>query len=146
MLYQNRVTGGLVEVVSQHGEGILMCLDANEEVIYIDESDLTPHIDATSEQIRNEERLTADLENDGAKPAKPTKKETFPVDTRVNVNMASALQIADALPGVGLKTAREIKDIQLSLAGERYTRLEQLRQIKRVDWDEIFKENLVRVE
>jgi len=62
------------------------------------------------------------------------------------VNMASARQIADALPGVGLKTAREIKDIQLSLAGERYTRLEQLRQIKRVDWDEIFKENLVRVE
>jgi DNA uptake protein ComE-like DNA-binding protein len=146
MLYQNRVTGGLVEVVSQHGEGILMCLDANEEVIYIDESDLAPHIDATSEQIRNEERLTADLEKDGAKPAKPTKKETFPVDTRVNVNMASARQIADALPGVGLKTAREIKDIQLSLAGERYTRLEQLRQIKRVDWDEIFKENLVRVE
>ena len=146
MLYQNRVTGGLVEVVSQHGEGILMCLDANEEVIYIDESDLTPHIDATTEQLRNEERLAADLEKDGAKPAKPTKKETFPVDTRINVNMASARQIADALPGVGLKTAREIKDIQLSLAGERYSRLEQLRQIKRVDWDEIFKENLVRVE
>ena len=40
MLYQNRITGGLVEVVSQHGEGILMCLDANEEVIYIDEDDL----------------------------------------------------------------------------------------------------------
>jgi len=57
MLYQNRVTGGLVEVVSQHGEGILMCLDANEEVIYIDESDLTPHIDATSEQIRMEPNL-----------------------------------------------------------------------------------------
>ena len=50
MLYQNRVTGGLVEVVSQHGEGILMCLDANEEVLYIEENDLTPHLDATIEQ------------------------------------------------------------------------------------------------
>ena len=61
MLYQNRITGGLVEVVSQHGEGILMCLDANEEVIYIDEDDLTPHLDATMEQERNETRLTESL-------------------------------------------------------------------------------------
>ena len=48
MLYQNRVTGGLVEVVSQHGEGILMCLDANEEVFYINEEDLVPHLDIWS--------------------------------------------------------------------------------------------------
>ena len=146
MLYQNRVTGGLVEVVSQHGEGILMCLDANEEVFYINEEDLVPHLDATVEQERNEVRLTEDLKAEGAKPTKPTKKETFPIDTRVNINMASARQIADALPGVGLKTARDIKDLQLTLPGERFQRLEQLRSIKRVDWEEIFKENIVRVE
>lgn len=146
MLYQNRVTGGLVEVVSQHGEGILMCLDANEEVLYIDEDDLTPHLDATMEQERNEERLKESLAAEGVKPAKPTKKETFPIDTRVNLNLASARQIADALPGVGLKTARDIKDLQLSLPGERFQRLEQLKSIKRVDWEQIFGENLVRVE
>tara|TARA_R100001510_G_scaffold49402_1_gene47737 strand:+ start:2401 stop:2847 length:447 start_codon:yes stop_codon:yes gene_type:complete len=146
MLYQNRVTGGLVEVVSQHGEGILMCLDANEEVLYINEDDLSPHLDATVEQERNEVRLTEDLKKEGASPAKPTKKETFPIDTRVNINLASARQIADALPGVGLKTARDIKDLQLSLPGERFQRLEQLKSIKRIDWEEIFKENLVRVE
>jgi len=32
------------------------------------------------------------------------------------------------------------------MAGEKFVRLDQLKQIKRVDWDEIFKENLVRVE
>ena len=146
MLYQNRITGGLVEVVSQHGEGILMCLDANEEVIYIDEDDLTPHLDATMEQERNETRLTESLAAEGVKPAKPSKKETFPIDTRVNINLASARQIADALPGVGLKTARDIKDLQLTLPGERFSRLEQFKGVKRVDWEEIFKENLVRVE
>ena len=103
MLYQNRITGGLVEVVSQHGEGILMCLDANEEVIYIDEDDLTPHLDATMEQERNETRLTESLAAEGVKPAKPSKKETFPIDNRVNINLASARQIADALPGVGIE-------------------------------------------
>lgn len=146
MLYQNRVTGGLVEVISQHGEGILMCIDANEEVLYLDESDLTPHLEATTEKIKNEERLTESLISEGAKPATPTKKETFPNDTRININLASARQIADALPGVGLKTARDIKDLQMSLPGERFQRLEQLKSVKRVDWEEIFKENLVRVE
>ena len=103
MLYQYRPTGGLVEVVSQHGEGVMMCVDAQDEVIYADEIDLIPQLDATNEKIRTEERLTAELKAEGASPDKPTPRESFPVDVRVNINTASARQIADALPGVGLK-------------------------------------------
>lgn len=146
MLYQYKLTGGLVEVVSQHGEGILMCVDSQDEVLYVEESDLVPHLEATNERIRTEERLTEMLVSEGVRPAKPTSKETFPLDVRLNINTASARQIADSLPGVGLKTARDIKDLQLTMSGERFQKLEQLRAIKRVDWDEIFKENLVRVE
>lgn len=146
MLYQYRPTGGLVEMISKHGDGIIMCVDASDEVIYVEESDLIPHLDATAEKIKTEERLTADLAAEGVKEAKLTKRETFPVDTRLNINTASARQIADALPGVGLKTARDIKDLQTTMAGERFQRLEQLKAVKRVDWDEIFKENLVRVD
>ena len=146
MLYQYKPTGGLVEVISQHGEGIMMCVDAQDEVIYADETDLMPQVDATTEKIRTEERLTAELAADGVKPAKLTTRETFPVDVRININTASARQIADALPGVGLKTARDIKDLQTSCSGERFQKLEQLRSIKRVDWDTIFEENLVRVD
>ena len=146
MLYQYRQTGGLVEVISQHGDGIKMCLDAQDEVIYVDDSDLTPHLEATTEKIKTEERLTAELKAEGVEPAKLTTRETFPIDTRVNINAASARQIADALPGVGLKTARDIKDLQTSCSGERFQKLEQLLAIKLVDWDEIFKENLVRVD
>jgi DNA uptake protein ComE-like DNA-binding protein len=146
MLYQYKLTGGLVEVISKHGDGILMCVDAQDEVLYIDESDLSPHLEATTEKIKTEERLTAELEAEGVKPAKPTSRETFPLDVRININTASARQIADSLPGVGLKTARDIKDLQASMPGERFLKLEQLKNIKRVDWDEIFKENLVRVE
>ena len=146
MLYQYKPTGGLVEVISKHGDGIMMCVDAQDEVIYADEVDLVPQIDATTEKIKTEERLTAELEAEGVKPAKLTTRETFPIDTRVNINTASARQIADALPGVGLKTARDIKDLQTSCSGERFQKLEQLRSIKRVDWDQIFEENLVRVD
>ena len=146
MLYQHKITGGLVEKISQHGEGIFMVVNANDEVDYVHEDDLIPHLDATNEKIKTEERLTAELQSSGDKSAKPTNRETFPLDRRLNINTASARQIADTLPGVGLKTARDIKDLQTTMTGERYTKLEQLRGIKRIDWDAIFKENLVRVD
>ena len=146
MLYQHKVTGGLVEKISQHGDGIFMVVNANDEVDYVHEDDLIPHLDATNEKIKTEERLTAELKATGDKDAKPTNRETFPLDRRLNINTASARQIADTLPGVGLKTARDIKDLQTTMTGERYTKLEQLKGIKRIDWDAIFKENLVRVD
>ena len=146
MLYQHKITGGLVEKISQHGEGIYMVVNANDEVDYVHEDDLIPHLDATNEKIKTEERLTAELQSSGDKSAKPTNRETFPLDRRLNINTASARQIADTLPGVGLKTARDIKDLQTTMTGERYTKLEQLRGIKRIDGDAIFNENLVRVD
>lgn len=146
MLYQYKPTGGLVEMISKHGDNVVMCVDAQDEVLYVEEQDLIPHLEATNEKIRTEERLTAQLEQEGVRPAIPLPKETFPVDVRININTASARQIADALPGVGLKTARDIKDLQLSMPGEKFLKLDQLKAIKRVDWDEIIKENLIRVE
>ena len=146
MLYQHKITGGLVEKISQHGDGIYMVVNANDEVDYVHEDDLIPHLDATNEKIKTEERLTAELQSSGDKSATPTNRETFPLDRRLNINTDSARQIADTLPGVGLKTARDIKDLQTTMTGERYTKLEQLRGIKRIDWDAIFNENLVRVD
>ena len=123
-----------------------MVVNANDEVYYVHEDDLIPHLEATNEKIKTEERLTAELKATGDKSAKPTNRETFPLDRRLNINTASARQIADTLPGVGLKTARDIKDLQTTMTGERYTKLEQLKGIKRIDWDAIFKDNLVRVD
>jgi len=146
MLYQYKPNGKLVEMISKHGDGIVMCIDAQDEVLYADEEDLTPHLEATTEQIKTEERLTESLKSEGVNPPIPSKKETFPIDTRLNINTASARQIADSLPGVGLKTARDIKDLQSSMMGEKFIKLDQLKAIKRVDWDELIKENLIRVE
>ena len=146
MLYRYKETGAIVEKVSQHGPGIVMCTDAQDEVLYVEEKDLIPHLEATTEKVKTEERLTEQLKQEGVNPPKPTKKEIFPVDVRVNINTASARQLADALPGVGLKTAREIKDLQSSMLGEKFIKLEQLRAIKRIDWDELIKDNLIRVE
>ncbi|NBS70198.1 hypothetical protein EBT31_14990 [bacterium] len=146
MLYRYKPTGALLEIVSIHGDGIFMCVDSQDEVLFVEEDQLVPHLEATNEKIQLEERLTKQLQEEGVSPPKPTNKETFPADTRLNLNAASARQIADSLPGVGLKTARDIKDLQTSLSGEKFTRLEQLKSIKRVDWDQLIADNLIRVE
>ena len=116
MLYQHKITGGIVEKISQHGEGVSMVINANDETEYVNDEDLIPCVGATGEKIKTEERLKAELNASGGdKEAKVSNRETFPVDTRLNINTAGARQIADALPGVGLKTARDIKDLQTTL-------------------------------
>ena len=43
-------------------------------------------------------------------------------------------------------TRQEIKDLQSSMLGEKFIKLDQLKSIKRIDWDELIKDNLIRVE
>ena len=40
----------------------------------------------------------------------------------------------------------EIKELQQSMPGERFTKLEQLKAITRVDWDEVLAAGVVYVE
>ena len=40
-----------------------MCIDSQDEVLYVEEEDLIPHLDATTEQIKTEERLTEQLKS-----------------------------------------------------------------------------------
>ena len=57
MLYQYKLTGGLVEVLADYGEGIVMCVDAQDEVHYLEKESLIPHLSATNEKERTKERL-----------------------------------------------------------------------------------------
>ena len=66
--------------------------------------------------------------------------------TRVNINSATPQLLTQVLKGVGLKTATEIKELQQSMPGERFTKLDQLRAISRVDWDSVLEGDHVYVE
>jgi len=69
-----------------------------------------------------------------------------PVDNRINLNNLTEEGLTQCLPGVGLKTAKEIIELRQSRPGERFTKLDQLSSIKRVDWDEVFATGSVYVE
>lgn len=65
---------------------------------------------------------------------------------RININSATPELLTQVLKGVGLKTAIEIKELQQSMPGERFTKLDQLKSISRVDWDSVLEGDSVYVE
>ena len=136
MLYQHRKTGARVKVVSEWDNGDWFMVEDQDGRLYTAyKTELLPDEAATK-------KVKALQVKDKAAQEEP---RTFPPDNRLNINSATAQMIADHIKGIGLKTAREIKDLQMSLSGERFNSLEQLKQIKRVDWEAVFSADLIRV-
>jgi DNA uptake protein ComE-like DNA-binding protein len=136
LLHRHKKTGARVRIISEWDDGDWFMIEDQDSRIYTAyKTELEPDESATKKV------KTLQVKDKAANEA----PRNFPPDTRLNINGATAQMIADHIKGIGLKTAREIKDLQLSLSGERFSSLEQLRQIKRVDWDAVFAADLVRV-
>ena len=136
MLYQHKKTGARVKVVSEWDNGEWFMVEDQDGRLYTAyKTELVPDEQATK-------KVKTLQVKDKAAQEEP---RSFPPETRLNINAATAQMIADHIKGIGLKTAREIKDLQMSLSGERFNNLEQLRQIRRVDWDAVLAADLIRV-
>jgi DNA uptake protein ComE-like DNA-binding protein len=136
MLYQHKKTGARVEIVSEWDNGDwFMVEDQDGRLFTVYKNEIQPDEEATKKV------KTLQVKDKAAKE----EPRTFPPDHRLNINGATAQMIADHIKGIGLKTAREIKDLQMSLSGERFNNLEQLKQIQRVDWDAVNAAALIRV-
>jgi DNA uptake protein ComE-like DNA-binding protein len=91
---------------------------------------------------RNQIEQKDKVEETHAKPVKQRRgrqvvQPAIPTANRYNLNGCTPEMLTQVLPGVGLKTANEIIELRQSLPGERFTKLEQLKQIKHINWDEI---------
>lgn len=136
ILHRHSKTGARVRIISEWDKGDWFMVEDQDGRLYTAyKTELAPDQEATKKV------KTLQVKDKAAKE----EPRTFPPDTRLNINGATAQMIADHIKGIGLKTAREIKDLQLSLSGERFTSLNQLRDIKRVDWDAVFAADLIRV-
>ena len=136
LLHRHKKTGARVRIISEWDEGDwFMVEDQDGRLFTAYKTELEPD-EAASKKVK-----TLQVKD----KASNDEPRNFPPDTRLNINGATAQMIADHIKGIGLKTAREIKDLQLSLSGERFNNLEQLRQIKRVDWDAVIAADLIRV-
>jgi DNA uptake protein ComE-like DNA-binding protein len=134
-LHRHKKTGARVRIVSEWDQGDWFMVEDQDGRLYT----------AYKTELLPDEQATQKVKTLQVKD-KASKEEprVFPPDTRLNINGATAQMIADHIKGIGLKTAREIKDLQLSLSGERFTSLDQLKQIKRVDWEAVIAADLIR--
>ena len=135
-LFKHKKTGARVKVISEIDNGdCFMVEDQDSRLFYAYKHELEDDPEGTKKV------KTLQIKDKAAKE----EPRDFPPETRLNINGATPQMIADHIKGIGLKTAREIKDLQMSLSGEKFNNLEQLRDIKRVDWDSVFAADLIRV-
>jgi len=135
-LFKHKKTGARVKVISELDNGdCFMVEDQDSRTFYAYKHELENDPEGTKKV------KTLQIKDKAAKE----EPRDFPPETRLNINGATAQMIADHIKGIGLKTAREIKDLQMSLSGEKFNNLEQLRDVKRVDWDSVFAADLIRV-
>lgn len=136
-LYRYKKTNAMVKVIQEWDHGEWFMVEDQDGTIF------TAH----KNEIIVDSKSTASVKRMAVKDkASGEKPREFPPDKRLNINTSTAQQIADHIRGIGLKTAQDIKDYQMSLNSEKFTSLEQLRQAcGRVDWDKVLEDDLVRI-
>lgn len=141
-VYQDRKTGKRVRRVGAEG--------GKEEFVLVKGQDNVPYYSLLSNLIPCDEKGTPDFSSTAAGPAGEEVDEPIPdpiidiAETRLNINTATAEEIAKRVPGVGYRVAKTIKANQLSQPGEVYRTLDQLRSAStRVNWDTVFSSNTI---
>jgi len=136
-------SGVKIDVISTHDDGEYLMVRSNttgkvffahKDQVDVFQEDTEPKATSNSVSVRRGRRNFKKDEPEAPVVIKPLP----PIDNRINLNNLTAEGLTQCLPGVGLKTAKEIIELRQSLPGERFTKLDQLSSIKRVDWDEVF--------
>ena len=137
-LFQDIKTGKLVEFITKHDKEFAMVRGANGAVSYVTLDQLVPY---DTKKGRLEKVVAPQIEK--PKEEKIPERVVPLEDTRLNLNMAEAEQIAKRLPGVGYSTAKRIVELRMSLSGERFSNLKQLENIPRVNWEQLIADDLI---
>jgi competence ComEA-like helix-hairpin-helix protein len=140
-LYLERKTGQIVELISFHGKDCAQVQTQSGAVVYPLLKDLEEYTPGKGRTGGSPESPMADNSADEDK----IPERAIPVDTRLNLNLATAEQIAKHVNGVGFSTAKKIVELRMSLPGEKFQNLEQLKSVPRVDWEQVRLDDLIYV-
>lgn len=145
-------SGIKITVLSIHddGEYYMVRSDTSGKVFFAHKDQVN---DPPEEDKGSDEGVNQGLSRRGRRKVSQSKSEKkvvvkpqVPTDNRINLNTLTAEGLTQVLPGVGIKTAKEIIDLKQGLPGEKFTKLDQLKAVKRIDWDEVFATGDVFVE
>ena len=139
-LYQNLQNGQLVEFISHHDKDYAMVKNSAGNVQYVALKDLVSYEQGKGRTGKTIEPIGEKVVDEDKIP-----ESVIPVDTRLNVNVATAEALAKHVKGIGYATAKKMVELRLYLPGERFKNLDQLKKIGRVDWDEVIAADLIYV-
>lgn len=140
-LYQNTKNGQIVEFIAHHDKDWAMIRNSAGAIQYLALADLVAYEPGKGRVGEGPKPQSAEQSVD----EDVIPESVIPVDTRLNINAASAEAIAKAVKGIGYSTAKKIVELRMSLSGERFSNLDQLKRIGRVDWDEVIAADLIYV-
>lgn len=140
-LYQNTRNGQIVEFLSYHDKNWAMVKTSTGSVDYIALTSLVAYEPGKGRVGEGPKPQSAETPAD----EDLIPEAAIPVDTRLNINAATPEAIAKAVKGIGYSTARKIVELRSSLPGERFSNLDQLKRVGRVDWDEVIAADLIYV-
>lgn len=139
-IYQNTRTGQLVELISYHDTDYAMVRSTGGGIGYVALKELVSYEPGKGRTGTVPEAVSFKAEDPDKLP-----DEALPIETRLNVNTATAEMIAQRIKGVGYSTAKKIIELRNALPGERFKNLDQLRRVGRVDWDQVIADDLIFV-
>jgi DNA uptake protein ComE-like DNA-binding protein len=140
MLYQHKKTGQILEFIAYHDREYAMVKDASGAISYPPLAHLEAYEPGIGRTGLVPEPQSAEVPVDEDQ----LPETVIPPETRMNLNVATA-EMLHTIQGIGYATAKKIIELRQSLSGERFSSLDQLRQIGRVDWDVVFGEDKVFV-
>lgn len=140
-LYQNTKNGQMVEFIAHHDKDFAMIRNSAGVVQYVPLADLISYEPGKGRtgEVPKPQSAERPVDEDSIPEA------AIPVDTRLNINTATPEVIAKAVKGIGYSTAKKIVELRMSLPSERFSNLDQLKRIGRVDWDEVIAADLIYV-
>lgn len=138
VFFQDRRTGKRVRRV---GAG-----PTKEDFLLVAGNDNVPYYASMAQLMPCDTKGNPEYDFTRPEPQEPDEKIPEPaidlVETRLNVNTATAAEIAKRVTGITYRTAKKIKENQTALPGEVYRNLDQLKPANpRLNWDEIIKQN-----
>ena len=146
-------SGIKVTVLSTHddGEYYMVRSDTSGKVFFAHKDQVEDliekdKVETTADVSVQKRRGRRKISSSDSSKAPVVVKPQVPSDNRVNLNTLTAEGLTQVLPGVGIKTAKEIIELKQGLPGEKFSKLDQLKAVKRIDWDEVFATGEVYVE
>ena len=139
-LYQNQKNGQIVEFIGHHDKDWAMVKNQSGEVSYVSIESLLEWKQGTgrTQTVAKPQLVKRDIEKEEKEFTAPV----IPPETRINLNMATQQILTQAIKGIGHSSAKQIVELRTSLPDERFTSWDQLRQVKRVNWDSIIEEDI----